>query len=310
MNREKKRIPKEVRVSKDSDKIESQSNSLINENLRENRESKNQENKNLRENRESKNQENINTAILESTNKTTHLESKKLDSIKETTIHTESSKLKSKRDSKNNNEVRFDSNGDEIVYEVRHKLSLWDYFMFGVMLFLGIIMLYVGIENLLSRDLESQVKGIMVILIFGIPLVLMSCHRLFYTRKNRFYVTDSGIGFERRKWFRMQKRFFRFGEVGFAIKDLSALYFDSSINTFIIYPISITYKLMVFNFLRGKNYKYYTFCKVLSEFYLDDIKAILVFIRQKTKEALESKGIYISDSELKEKIKHLIYKDI
>ena len=297
MNREKKRIPKEVRVSKDSDKIESQSNSLINENLR--------------ENTESKNQENINTAILESTNKTTHLESKKLDSIKETTIHTESSKLKSKRDSKNNNEVRFDSHGDEIVYEVRHKLSLWDYFMFGVMLFLGIIMLYVGIENLLSRDLESQVKGIMVILIFGIPLVLMSCHRLFYTRKNRFYVTDSGIGFERRKWFRMQKRFFRFGEVGFALSYLPApAYFDTPINTFIIHSISITYKPMAFARLRDKNYKYYIFCKVLSEFYLDDIKAILVFIRQKTKEALESKGIYISDSELKEKIKHLIYKDI
>ena len=35
MNREKKRIPKEVRVSKDSDKIESQSNS-VSENIREN----------------------------------------------------------------------------------------------------------------------------------------------------------------------------------------------------------------------------------------------------------------------------------
>ena len=281
-------------MSKDSDKIESQSNSLINENLR--------------ENRESKNQENINTAILESTNKTTHLESKKLDSIKETTIHTESSKLKSKRDSKNNNEVRFDSHGDEIVYEVRHKIGIKDTIQYIIMFMLGIITAYAGIEGFVLERINIVLFTISML--FGILCVFSSLYRLFYVRKNRFYVTDSGIGFERRKWFRMQKRFFRFGEVGFAIKDLSALYFDSSINTFIIYPISITYKLMVFNFLRGKNYKYYTFCKVLSEFYLDDIKAILVFIRQKTKEALESKGIYTSDSELKEKIKHLIYKDI
>lgn len=40
MSREKKRIHKEVRVSKDSDKIESQSNSVMSENLRGNTESK------------------------------------------------------------------------------------------------------------------------------------------------------------------------------------------------------------------------------------------------------------------------------
>ena len=62
---------------------------------------------------------------------------------------------------------------------------------------------------------------------------------------------------------------------------------------------------------RDKNYKRYIFCKVMTdELYRDDIKEIITFIRQKTKEALESQGIEISDSELKDKFKHLFYKDI
>ncbi|TLD90749.1 hypothetical protein LS80_011540, partial [Helicobacter trogontum] len=64
------------------------------------------------------------------------------------TIHAESTKL----DSANKGEVRLDSNGDEIVYEVKHKLSLWDCFMFNVMLFFGVIMIYGGIRDFLLAN--------------------------------------------------------------------------------------------------------------------------------------------------------------
>lgn len=86
MNREKKRIPKEVRVSKDSDKIESQSNS-VSENIR----------------------ENASTGILESNN-------------------TESIKL--------------DSNGDEIVWELKIEKNLSEHIVLWLVRFimLGIFM--------------------------------------------------------------------------------------------------------------------------------------------------------------------------
>ncbi|MCI5787265.1 MAG: hypothetical protein MR025_07455, partial [Helicobacter trogontum] len=72
----------------------------------------------------------------------------------------------------------------------------------------------------------------------------------------------------------------------------------------------ITYKHMALVRFRDKNYKRYIFCKVMTELYRDDIKEIITFMRQKTKEALESQGIEISDSELRDKFKHLLYKDI
>ena len=278
---------------------------------------------NLKSDIESKN-EAINT-------ESTRLESNRLDSKREIPINIESNKLETtanveykietatnteskvdsnEKDSKNNDEVRFDSNGDEIVYEVRYKLSLWDYFLFGVMLFLGIAMVYGGIKKFLSSDLEYQVGGVMI-LIFGASCILASCHRLFYARKNRFYVTNNGIGFERRKWFRMQRIFFKFGEVGVAMYYLPApAYYDTANNIFTLYPFNITYKTMALARFRDTNYKYYTFCKVLANIYRDNAIEILAFIRQKTKEALESQGIHITDSELKDKFKHLLYRDI
>ena len=277
--------------------------------------------------RESSKQENINPTILETNNTRKPTESIKLDSIQQTSINAESTKLESStlksnyleskrpNDTKNNetktkDNIKLDSNGDEIVYEVKYKLSLWDCFMFNMMLFFGVIMIYGGIRDFL---LANKMDGVMFVMlsILGILFTLVGFYRLFYMRKNRFYVTNNGIGFEYRHWFVMQKGFFRFGEVGLVLSYFSApVYFDSSKEIFIIHPINITYKLMAFPRLRDKNYKHYIFCKVLTELYHDDIKAILVFIHQKTKEALESQGIEISDSELKDKFKHLMYKDI
>lgn len=232
-------------------------------------------------------------------------------------IQTESIKLKfkrkstanaeSKRDSSNNNVVKLDSRGDEIVYEVRHRFGIKDTIQYVIVFMFGIMIVYVGIEGFVLEKIG--IVAFIILMLLGIPSVFSTPYRFFYKRKDRFYVTNSGIGFERRKRFRIQKRFFKFGEVGLASSYLPApVYFETATRVFIIYPISITYKPMAFPRLRDKNYKHYVFCRVLTQLYLDDIKTILVFIRQKTKEALESQGIEISDSELKDKIKSLTNK--
>lgn len=224
-------------------------------------------------------------------------------------INANKQKLESKdlKTGTNTKEIKLDSHGDEIMYEVRHRLGIQDTIQYIIMFMFGIALVYAGIKAFVLQKIDI----VIISMILGIPCGLSSFYRLFYARKDRFYVTNNGIGFEYRHWFRMHKRFFKFGEVGLALFCLPApVYFDSSKEIFIIHPINITYKLMAFPRLRDKNYKHYIFCKVLTELYHDDIKAILVFIRQKTKEALESQGIEISDSELKDKFKHLLYKDI
>lgn len=52
-----------------------------------------------------------------------------------TTKHIESTKL----DSANKGEVRLDSNGDEIVYEIWHNPNWWDYFLMSVFLCLVLL---------------------------------------------------------------------------------------------------------------------------------------------------------------------------
>ena len=112
----------------------------------------------LKSDREINNQEHT-----ESTNKTTHLESNKLES---------------KRNIKNKDEMRFDSNGDEIVYEIWHNPTWWDYLMYFMLLFLGITMVYGGIEKFLSNEIEKSL--LITSLIFGIPLHCL-VHIVYFT---------------------------------------------------------------------------------------------------------------------------------
>lgn len=225
-------------------------------------------------------------------------------------INENKQKLESKdlKTGTNTKEIKLDSHGDEIVYEVRHRLGIQDTIQYIIMFIFGIMIVYAGIKAFVLQKIDI----VIISMLLGIPCGLSSFYRLFYARKNRFYVTNNGIGFEYRHWFRIQKGFFRFGEVGIFVYYLSPpLHFDTSKNIFIIYSINITYKLMIFSRLRDKNYKHYIFCKVFTNnFYYHDMKEIITFMRQKTKEALESQGIEISDSELKDKFKHLLYKDI
>ena len=139
-----------------------------------------------------------------------------------------------------NDNIKIDSNNDEIVYEVKYKLGIKDTIQYIVMLFFGIGAIYIGIENILLGELTEQVNGVITLLVFGIPLALMSCYYLFYARRNRFYITTQGIGFERRHWFVMQKGFFKFGEMGFQIVLApTGLCPITPINKITIFPLGI-----------------------------------------------------------------------
>ena len=216
-----------------------------------------------------------------------------IESNNEAILHTESNKLESKKDSKNKDEVRLDSNGDEIMYEAKHNLTWWDYIMYSLFFLIGIGTTYSGIESFLSNEIAEAT----IMSILGIPFILFSLYPVFYARKNRFYITTQGIGFERRKWFRMQKGFFKFGEVGAT----RIICFTGSCpiippNVITIFPLGnikrkqyipwllkpyCIFYLVIWNiYISPKIYN-----SVLDEHYLHN------FLIKKTKEALESKGI-------------------
>lgn len=150
---------------------------------------------------QSNNQKHINPAILESNNEAKPTESIKRDSIQETSINTESSKLKSNyleskrpNDTKNKDNIKLDSHGDEIVYEVRHRLGISDTIQYIIMFMFGIMIVYAGIKAFVLQKIDI----VIISMLLGIPCVFSSFYRLFYMRKNRFYVTNNGIGFEYR----------------------------------------------------------------------------------------------------------------
>ncbi|GAB0174072.1 hypothetical protein NHP164001_20970 [Helicobacter trogontum] len=82
---------------------------------------------------QSNNQKHINPTMLETNNTAKPTESIKRDSIQEISISTESSKLESSTlksnyleskkpdDTKNKDNIKLDSSGDEIVWELKHK---------------------------------------------------------------------------------------------------------------------------------------------------------------------------------------------
>ncbi|MDY5186249.1 MAG: hypothetical protein SPF53_10180, partial [Helicobacter trogontum] len=109
--------------------------------------------------RESNNQKHINPTMLETNNETKPTESIKRDSMQETSISTESSTLKSNyleskkpNDTKNKDNIKLDSHGDEIVYEVRHRLGIQDTIQYIIMFMFGIALVYVGIRGFVLAD--------------------------------------------------------------------------------------------------------------------------------------------------------------
>ncbi|MCX2717250.1 hypothetical protein OQH61_05810 [Helicobacter sp. MIT 21-1697] len=100
---------------------------------------------------------------------------------------------------------------DKIVFEVKHNPSWWDYLIL-CSTFIFALIGSIGLTQIFFDNEMNLVIFIFLGLFWG--GVAFSSYYLFYTRKNKIYITNQGIGFERRNWFRMQKGFFKFGEVG------------------------------------------------------------------------------------------------
>lgn len=220
----------------------------------------------------------------ETNNEAIHTESKKLDSKREST-NTESKEI---NDTKNQENIKLDSNG-EIVFEVKYKLSLWDYFMYSIFFPFSCLMVYVGLSM-------KNIADIILFLIFFM-LCVVSLNNVFYKRKNRFYVTSNGIGFERKHWFRMQKRFFKFGEVGMASNTKAGVkMFVTPQFIFMFFDINAKVIKRKYGFSAKTKLKYKVSIPHWS-FNQDDIfhNYPIQLIKQKTKETLEDQGreIYI-----------------
>ena len=217
------------------------------------------------------------------------------DNNKNEAMHTESNKLESKKDSKNKDKVRFDENGDEIMYEARHNLTWLDCIIYYIIFLFGILITYGGIRDFLSNEIARSL--FITLLVFGIPFMLFSSYSLFYAHKNRFYITTQGIGFERRKWFRIQKGFFKFGEVGFLILLVpTGLCPITPINKITIFPLGNRKGRFVFNWqlnllcsLSLMAWNTYVSPKLYNE--ITEQSYLRDFLIKKTKETLESKGI-------------------
>ena len=100
----------------------------------------------------------------------------------------------------------------EMIFNARHNLSVLEY----IIKTFALIICGLFAIILLGIDIEQGKFGLGIFcgIFFALPCVV-SLYDLIYLRKNRFFVTDKGIGFERRHFFTMQRLFFYFGEVGF-----------------------------------------------------------------------------------------------
>lgn len=209
-----------------------------------------------------------------SKNLKSNIESKKLASKRESITNTESKEI---NDTKNQENIKLDSKGDEIVYEVKSKYYFFNTFTHIIILALCVILLCIGVftdvfTTLLVKILWSIFFGFTIYQIYNILFGMV-----------RFYVTNSGIGFERRKLFGIQKKFFKFGEVEVSIGEYQVFVLYNHNEMFIApfnakgwYRRKNIYRLHFLNFYLKNDRKIYE---------------IWDFIRTKSKIALESKGI-------------------
>lgn len=194
-------------------------------------------------------------------------------------------------------DIRYDEFGEEILYEIRHNLNWWDSLVFGTMFLFGSLLVYGSVSDFFAMTEKYSMDTPIFVVFFGFSLCWVGIYNLLYTRKNRIYITNQGIGFERRKWFRMQKGFFGFGEVGFRIVLLSTGLCPVSPPSIItIFPLgNIKSKYVPFWQLKSYCHIFLTFWnnyispklynETTEQCYLHD------FLIKKTKEALESQGI-------------------
>lgn len=193
---------------------------------------------------------------------------------------------------KSANKSELDSQG-EIVFEIKHNLIWWNYCGFIFCILIGIIMVFAAINTINDYDKLSEKIVVLCFLLLGIFLICLPLKDIFYQTKNRFYITDKGIGFERRNWFKMQKRFFIFGEIGVTIGSSSSLNIFSSTYFFYIFPLGhkgVDFKNRYFFSISSWN-KTYLSPKIYNE--ITEQSFLYDFLVQKTKESLISKDIDI-----------------
>ena len=193
---------------------------------------------------------------------------------------------------KNINKSALDSQG-EIIFEIKHNLIWWNYCGLIFCILIGVIMVFSAANAINGYDKLSEKIVALCFLLCGIFLICLPLKDMFYQTKNRFYITDKGIGFERRNWFKIQKRFFIFGEIGVTIGQSSSMNIFSPTYFFNIFPLGqkrFDFKNRYFFAISSWNKTYLSqklHNEITGQSYLYD------FLVQKTKQSLMSKGINI-----------------
>lgn len=102
---------------------------------------------------------------------------------------------------------------DAIIFEIKPKYYFINTLTHILMLIFSINILFASIFSDIFRTLP--LVGYLLWCIFWCFIIYFNFIILF--SKVSFYITNQGIGFERRHWFRTQKKFFKFGEVEVSI---------------------------------------------------------------------------------------------
>ena len=172
-----------------------------------------------------------------------------------------------------------DPNYEEKKYkwEIKPKYYFFNTFTHAIILALCVMLLCVGIFTDIFATLLVKIVWSMF---FGF-VIYHICNTLF--GMVCFYVTNNGIGFERRKLFGIQKKFFKFGEVEVNIGEYQVFVLYNH-NEIFIAPLNAK------GWYRRKN----TYRLHFLDFFLSNDKRIYEiwdFIRKKSQMVLESKSI-------------------
>lgn len=144
--------------------------------------------------RESNKQENINPTMLKSNNETKPTESIKQDSIQETSISTESNKLESKKpnDTKNKDNIKLDSNGDEIIWELKQNITIL--FLLGYLFYLSMIFgfMYILIIYMIPNIIHDW-KPIFISLFLIYGIICLSREIYYSLNLKTMYITKDNL---------------------------------------------------------------------------------------------------------------------
>lgn len=132
--------------------------------------------------------------MLESNNETKPTESIKRDSIQETSINTESNKLESKKptDTKNKDNIKLDSNGDEIIWELKQNITIL--FLLGYLFYLSIIFgfMYILIIYMIPNIIHDW-KPIFISLFLIYGIICLSREIYYSLNLKTMYITKDNL---------------------------------------------------------------------------------------------------------------------